>query len=77
MSGCTQVCNQGRDCTCSNKPNDCAAEAGNIWFAEPEPVEPLSGREMMLVWGLVLVFGLSSLVLVLGGIGYAWARYIA
>lgn len=39
-TGCTQVCNQGRDCTCVTQQCQSAApEGGNVLFAEPEPVE--------------------------------------
>lgn len=89
MSGCTQVCNQGRDCTCAGPKDDCAAsvarikasprqpEVGNIWFADPEPIEPLRGWEMLLVWGLLLVLGLFSTALIFTGAGYLWQRWLA
>jgi len=39
-TGCTQTCNQGRDCTCVARQCESAApEGGNGWFSEPEPVE--------------------------------------
>jgi cell division protein FtsL len=38
-TGCTQVCNQGRDCTCVTQHCQSAApEGGNVRIAEPEPV---------------------------------------
>lgn len=92
MSGCTQVCNQGRDCTCMAsacginqraakvalvKARPTASETGNIWLAEPEPVEPLTRGEMLAVWGTVLVFGLASTVLMIMGAGYVWTRWLA
>ncbi|HEY5582559.1 MAG TPA: hypothetical protein VIK56_15620 [Rhodoferax sp.] len=88
MSGCTQVCNQGRDCTCTTQ--HClvdsrtaqvapvkAREFGNVWLADPEPPEPLTRGEMLIVWGTVLALGLIGLVLMAFSARYMWTRWLA
>ena len=87
MSGCTHLCNQGRDCTCVNPADDCAArvarvkakttqsEVGNLRLAELDPIVPFSGRTMLLFWILVMVVGIYSLVLVVSGLGYLWGHF--
>lgn len=89
MSSCTHLCNQGRDCTCVNPADGCAArvarvkakttqsEVGNIRFDELDPIEPFSGRAMLLFWSLVLAVGVYSLFLIATGLGYLWSRLSA
>lgn len=53
------------------------AESGNIWFAEPEPPDPLTRAEMLAVWSLVLAVSVIGWVLIAMGSGYVWTRWLA
>lgn len=89
MSGCTHLCNQGRDCTCASPADGCAArvvrvkakttqsEVGNIRFDELDPITPFSSRTMLLFWSLVLAVGAYSLFLIATGLGYLWGYFSA
>jgi hypothetical protein len=86
MSGCTHICNQGRDCTCSTPAQDCAAkvtrvkackqgsDAGNFRLNQLDYIEPCSGAEMALVWGLALVMGLCSTAVIVTGAIYLFQQ---
>jgi len=69
-TGCTQVCNQGRDCTCVIQQCQSAApEGGNVWFVGPEPVE-LNVFQSIAIYLLLLVLSLISFGLLVMGSRY-------
>jgi len=69
-TGCTQVCNQGRDCTCVTQP-----EGGNVWwFAEPEPV-PLTTLESILIYTGITIGSIASLAIIAGATGWIYQTF--
>lgn len=73
-------CNQGRDCpvrTTRLNPNLSEADPLPVWYAGDEPVLPLHRTELLLVWGGVMLTGLTTAVLIVVGIGYSWQRWLA
>ncbi len=80
------TCESGLGCPCRRdepakvapvKVSHRPAETGNIWVAEPEPIEPLSRGEKVIVWGTLLAFAVISITLMTMGVGYVWARWLA
>jgi hypothetical protein len=70
MSGCTQICNQGRDCTCITQHKGCAGEVGNVWFSGSEPLE-LSVWESITIYAGSVLVALVSVAAVAALAGYA------
>jgi hypothetical protein len=87
-------CTQGRDCPVRTgkvlphqaahaariESNGCAAEGGNVWFAEPEPEpEPLelSAWESRGAWILISLCSVISLCLISGLLGFVSGRWLA
>lgn len=48
---------------------ECAKEAGNVWFAEPEPVE-LSKGEAFLIHAFITVMSVASIAILVGAAGW-------
>ena len=74
-TGCTQVCNQGRDCTCAPQPCKSAApEGGNVWFADAEldVAGPWDQIALYAVTGIAL---LALVITLAGGIGWIAMRF--
>lgn len=78
MNCCTYECNQGHDCPArANQPphdatqdaHGCAAEGGNVWFAEPEPI-PLGAWESAGAYALMALFAALNFAVIAGVIGY-------
>lgn len=72
-SGCTQVCNQGRDCTCTQMVCQSAApEAGNFRIIDLGPddddIRPLNHDETMALVRLLLCW-LLGVIIFFGGLG--------
>jgi hypothetical protein len=86
-SGCTQVCNQGRDCTCTQMVCQSAApEAGNFRIIDLGPddddSQPLNHDEAMrlvrtlLVWLLAVPAAVAALALAVSYTTERWADVI-
>lgn len=74
-TGCTQVCNQGRDCTCVVQQCQSAApEGGNVWFVGPEPVE-LNVFQSIALYLLLIVLSLISIGLLAAGGSYFYNHF--
>lgn len=72
-TGCTQMCNQGRNCTCAIPQCQSAApEGGNVWFVGPEPIETNVFQSIAL-YLLLIVLSLISFGLLAAG---AHATYL-
>jgi hypothetical protein len=83
-------CTQGRDCpvrtgkvlphkaahAASLDANGCAAEGGNVWFAEPEPL-PLSAWESVGAYVLISLFAIVNFGVIAGLIGFVAGRWLA
>lgn len=48
---------------------ECAKEAGNVWFAEPEPIEWSRG-EIFLFDAFVTVLSIESIAILTGAYGW-------
>jgi hypothetical protein len=71
-TGCTQVCNQGRDCTCTPQPCQSAApEGGNVWIEEQNFAGPWDQIALYAVTGIAL---LALVIVLAGGIGWLAMR---
>ena len=83
-------CNQGRDCPVRTgrvlphqlahaaivQANSCTPEGGNVWFAEPEPVD-LAGWDVVAIYVAVCLAALVSFATVIGLVGFAFGRWLA
>lgn len=71
-TGCTQVCNQGRDCTCVvQQCQSVAPEGGNVWFVSEEPdMEPLSLWETIVFFTSMTALSVISLGLMAAGVSF-------
>ena len=83
-------CTQGRDCPVRTgkvlphqlahaaivEANGCAAEGGNVWFAEPEPLE-LSAWESVGAYLLITFFAILLAAIAAGLGGYVLGRWLA
>lgn len=75
-TGCTQVCNQGRDCTCTRMVcEDAAPEGGNFYPKTPEPVT-LNVFESIAIYLVIAALGLISFALIASGAGYLLLQFI-
>jgi hypothetical protein len=60
----------------SLEAHGCAAEGGNVWFAEPEPVE-FSAWESLGAYVLVALFAVLNFAIIAGLLGYVLGRWLA
>ena len=74
-TGCTQVCNQGRDCTCVIPQCQSAApEGGNFYPASPEPVQ-FNVFQSIFIYLMLSTLGLISLGLIATGGRYLYLQF--
>jgi hypothetical protein len=84
-------CTQGRDCPARTGVvlphqaahakkchSECATEAGNVWFAKPEPTDEsvLPMNEVLCITGLFFAFMLIGIVGISMILGYGWGRFV-
>lgn len=81
-------CRQGRDCpdrtgvvlpyqaTHAKRmdANGCAAEGGNFWFIDPEPIDNAVWKTIGIYAGLA-VGVLCTVAIAAGSIGWAWTTF--
>ena len=61
-TGCTQVCNQGRDCTCVKQCQSAAPEGGNVWFVGTEPLTPWESITFYLARAVLALISIGILI---------------
>lgn len=72
------VCTKGPDCPCGDIPLARVADPAALPtrpLGVALALEPLSGGEMVVVWGCVLMFGVSGLLVIFGAAGYLWRKF--
>lgn len=76
-TGCTQVCNQGRDCTCVVQQCQSAApEGGNVWFVGPEPEDvKFNVFQSIAIYCVIATLSVISLCLMAAGAGFFYQRF--
>lgn len=78
MTGCTQLCRQGRGCTCGTPP-----EAGNLWIPVLDtPIsdaDPFTASEHIIFWALIVLMAICSIIVSAVGCAFFahWMRWIA
>lgn len=71
------VCTLGPDCPCGDAPTATVPDPAGIPtrpLGDELDLTPYSGRQMVVVWACILVFGIANLVIVFGSLGYLWAN---
>jgi len=74
-TGCTQMCNQGRDCTCvTHQCQSAAPEGGNVWFSEPEEV-PLTTLESVLIYTSITIGSIAIIAILAWATGWIYQTF--
>ena len=81
-------CRQGRDCPARTgvvlpyqaahakrmEANECAAEGGNFWFVDPEPIDNAAWKTIG-VYAALAVGAFCSLLIFAGALLWAWTTF--